>query len=66
MMVVVRSHTTGATSPRERGEVGIARYARGFRVRGRFETLRIAERPPHPTSFASLGSRPLPARGERC
>ena len=35
------------------------------RVRGRFDALRIADRPPHPTCSLSLACRPLPARGER-
>src|SRR5262245_30083282 len=35
------------------------------RVRGLVHKLRLAATPPHPDSFAALGIRPLPARGER-
>src|SRR5215475_13495747 len=35
------------------------------RVRGLVHKLRPAATPPHPDSFAALGIRPLPARGER-
>src|SRR5215475_1014590 len=57
-----------ATSPRVRGEVDLRAEplrSEANRVRGRVHKLRLAAAPPHPDSFAALGIRPLPARGER-
>src|SRR5262245_63165904 len=42
-----------------------AKRSAGIRVRGRFHTLRIAGRPPHPTCFAPLRkSTPPPTPGD--
>src|SRR5215813_4170760 len=57
-----------STSPRVRGEVDLQAEplrSEANRVRGRSHWLRLVETPPHPDSFASLGIRPLPARGAR-
>src|SRR5215475_11613043 len=57
-----------AESSRVRGEVDLRAEllrSEANRVRGRFHSLRLAATPPHRDSFASLGIRPLPARGER-
>src|SRR5215813_14674194 len=59
---------TCSTSPRVRGEVDLRAEqlrSEANRVSGRSHRLRLAELPPHPDSFAALGIRPLPARGER-
>src|SRR5262245_62361283 len=57
-----------STSPRVRGEVDLRAESwrrEANRVRGLVHNLRLAATPPHPDSFAALGIRPLPARGER-
>src|SRR5262245_36615520 len=57
-----------STSPRLRGEVDLRAEpwrSEANRVRGLVHKLRLAATPPHPDSFAALGIRPLPARGER-
>src|SRR5262247_2446564 len=57
-----------STSPRVRGEVDLRAEPwrrEANRVRGLVHKLRPAATPPHPDSFAALGIRPLPARGER-
>src|SRR5262245_13229883 len=64
----VRDKATCATSPRVRGEVDLRAEplrSEANRVRGLVHKLRLAATPPHPDSFAALGIRPLPARGER-
>jgi len=59
------------TSPRVRGEVDLQaerKRSEASRVRGRFREPELVGTPPHPDSiarFASLGIRPLPARGAR-
>src|SRR5262245_9627977 len=56
-----------STSPRLRGEVDLRAEplrSEANRVRGLVRKLRLAATPPHPDSFAALGIRPLPARGE--
>src|SRR5262245_46028499 len=57
-----------SASPRVRGEVDLAAEplrSEADRVRGLVHKLRLAATPPRPDSFAALGIRPLPARGER-
>src|SRR5499426_3423155 len=56
------------TSPRMRGEVDLRAEpwrSEANRVRGLVHKLGLAARPAKPDSFAALGIRPLPARGER-
>src|SRR5262245_66532686 len=55
-----------STSPRGRGGVDLQAEplrSEANRVRGRSHWLRLAETPPPPGSFASLGIRPLPPPG---
>src|SRR5262245_8352560 len=66
--LVCDSHAACSTSPRVRGEVDLRAEpwrSEANRVRGLVHKLRLASTPPHPDSFAALGIRPLPARGER-
>src|SRR5262245_35129676 len=64
-----RGRAACSPPPRVRGEV-VLRAERersdANRVRGPPHKLRLVATPPHPDSFATLGIRPLPARGERC
>src|SRR5215813_3876858 len=67
-LVTARGRAGCSTSPRLRGEVDLRaerERSDANRVRGLVHKLRLATTPPHPDSFAALGIRPLPARGER-